>query len=139
MGTSIRPELSLNSEFWLDRHRYYELKHFCLQYPLWKQSYSALDGLSKYPVDLAMLSNANVISNPTAGCAEAKSFYADRIKMIEATAAGTDSELASYILKAVTKGLSYNHFKTGSEIPCGRDTYYRYYRLFFLRLNRVRQ
>ena len=139
MGTSIRPELSLNSEFWLDRHRYYELKHFCLQYPLWKQAYLALDGLSKNLVDLDMLLKTNVISNPTAECAEAKLFYADRIKMIEATAASIDLEIVSYILKAVTEGLSYNHFKAGLEMPCGRDTYYRYYRLFFLRLDRVRQ
>lgn len=33
MGTNIRPELSNKSPYWIERHRYYELKHFCLQYP----------------------------------------------------------------------------------------------------------
>lgn len=41
MGTIIRPELSEKNKYWLEKHRYYELKHFCLQYPLWKQAYLA--------------------------------------------------------------------------------------------------
>lgn len=28
MSTVIRPELSKSSKYWIDRHRYYELKHF---------------------------------------------------------------------------------------------------------------
>ena len=47
MGTTIRPELSEKNPYWIERHRYYELKHFCLQYPIWKKAYAALDGLSR--------------------------------------------------------------------------------------------
>ncbi len=36
MGTDIRPEISRRSRYDISRHRYYELKHFCLQYPEWK-------------------------------------------------------------------------------------------------------
>lgn len=32
MATTIRPEVSKKSKYWIERHRYYELKHFCLQY-----------------------------------------------------------------------------------------------------------
>lgn len=46
MGTTIRPELSEKNPYWIERHRYYELKHFCLQYPIWKKAYAALDGLA---------------------------------------------------------------------------------------------
>lgn len=45
MATLIRPELSLNNKYWIDRHRFYELKHFCLQYKSWKKSYEALNEL----------------------------------------------------------------------------------------------
>ena len=31
MATMIRPELSEKNPYWIERHRYYELKHFCLQ------------------------------------------------------------------------------------------------------------
>lgn len=28
MGTTIRPELSEKNPYWIEKHRYYELKHF---------------------------------------------------------------------------------------------------------------
>ncbi len=47
MSTTIRPELSDKNKYWIDRHRYYELKHFCMQYDIWKQAYDIVDGRSK--------------------------------------------------------------------------------------------
>ena len=41
MSTTIHPEVSEKNKYWIDKHRYYELKHFCLQYPLWKKEYQA--------------------------------------------------------------------------------------------------
>lgn len=40
MATTIRPELSEKNPYWIEKHRYYELKHFCLQYPIWQKQYS---------------------------------------------------------------------------------------------------
>ena len=65
MGTTIRPELSEKNPYWIERHRYYELKHFCLQYPIWKKAYAALDGLSRRPSDLEVFSKKGEISDPT--------------------------------------------------------------------------
>lgn len=42
MSTLIRPELSETNRYWIEKHRYYELKHFCLQYPLWRHAYNSL-------------------------------------------------------------------------------------------------
>lgn len=39
MSTTIHPELSKKNTYWIEKHRYYELKHFCLQYPIWKEAY----------------------------------------------------------------------------------------------------
>lgn len=33
-------------EYTLSKHRFYELKHFCLQYPEWKELYFDADGWS---------------------------------------------------------------------------------------------
>lgn len=30
---NVRPEVSKKSKYYISRHRYYELKHLCLQYP----------------------------------------------------------------------------------------------------------
>ncbi len=138
MSTNIRPTLSYKNKYWIERHRYYELKHFCLQYPIWKKAYMALDGLNKYPCDPAVLSRTNVISDPTARCAEAKLFYSERMGLVERVAYETDNELHSYILKAVTEGLSYDHLKVQTNVPCSKDSYYDLYRRFFWLLNKAR-
>lgn len=36
----------MKTEYKLSKHRYYELKHFCLQYPEWKALYFDADGWS---------------------------------------------------------------------------------------------
>ena len=86
MGTTIRPELSEKNPYWIERHRYYELKHFCLQYPIWKKAYAALDGLSRRPSDLEVFSKKGEISDPTVRCVEARSYYIERMKTVEQVA-----------------------------------------------------
>lgn len=139
MCTKIRPVLSEKNKYWIEKHRYYELKHFCLQYPEWKKAYIAIDGLSKKSSELEVISNTNSTSNPTEKCAIAKAFYSDRIEMLERIAAETDSDLASYILRGVTEELSYENLKARLDIPCCRDTYYDRYRKFFWLLNKERR
>lgn len=136
MGTTIRPELSDKNPYWIEKHRYYELKHFCLQYPIWKKAYLALDGLSRRPLDLVIFSNRHI--DPTLKCVEAREFYFDRMKLVEQTAIETDSKLHSYILKGVTEGVSYDYLKSRLEIPCCKDVYYDLYRRFFWLLNKAR-
>lgn len=138
MGTTIRPELSERNKYWIEKHRYYELKHFCLQYPIWKKAHLALDGLNSRPIDLAGFSKSSQISSPVEKCVEAREFYFDRMEIVEQTAIATDASLYSYILKGVTEGLSYDILKVRLEIPCCRDTYYELYRRFFWLLNRAR-
>lgn len=139
MSTTIRPELSTKNKYWIERHRYYELKHFCLQYPSWKKSYLALDGLSKKPADSVIFTNNHSIGDPTSNCAIAKLFFKSRIELLERLASEADPELSIYILKAVTEDLSYNNLKTRLEIPCSKDTYYDRYRRFFWLLSRARK
>ena len=138
MSTLIRPELSEKNPYWIEKHRYYELKHFCLQYPIWKKAYNALDGLSKRPLDLAVFLTGEH-GDPTAKCALAKTFYSDRMDMVRKTAISADEDLSVYILKGVTEGMSYDILKAGLNIPCCRDTYYDRYRRFFWLLNKERK
>lgn len=139
MGTTIRPKLSEKNKYYVEKHRYYELKHFCLQYPIWKKAYSALSGLSERPSDLEIFKKQYGISDPTAKCVEARLFYSYRMEMVEKAASETDSVLANYILTAVTEEVSYDVLKARLNIPCCRDTYYELYRRFFWILNKLRQ
>ena len=139
MGTNIRPEISTKKKYWIERHRYYELKHFCLQYPIWKKAYYALDGLNRRPDDLAGFIKSGDHGDPTERCAEARLFYIKRMEMIEQTAIATDPDLHNYILKGVTEGLTYEGLKTQMNIPCCRASYYDLYRKFFFLLNKERE
>lgn len=139
MATLIRPELSEKNKYWIDKHRYYELKHFCLQYPIWKKAYLALDGLSKASSDVVCVLKSNSYSDPTEKCAIAKAYYSERISMVERATKEADPDLANYILKAVTEGFSFNYLKASLEIPCSKDTYYDRYRRFFWLLSKERE
>ena len=139
MGTTIRPELSRKNRYWISKPRYYELKHFCLQYPGWKKAYAEL---VEYGVAVSNINNEfknSEISDPTAKIAMMKIYCMDRIEMIEKAAMAADKYLWKYILKAVTEGLSYTYLKSRLEIPCSRDTYYERYRRFFWLLSQERQ
>lgn len=139
MSTVIRPELSKSSKYWIDRHRYYELKHFCLQYPIWKKAAQLLDALSKSPSLLEEYIKSGRISDPTVDCAEARSFYLDRIDLLERTAENAAPEIAKYLVTGVTSGVSYDFLKSRLDIPCCKETYYDLYRRFFWLLDRERK
>lgn len=137
MRETVRPELSKKNKYWIDKNRYYELKYFCLQYPLWRRAYELLDGSQLCSYDLVYVSNSD-ISDVTGKCVEEREIYLERMKTVEQAAIEADPYLASYILKAVTEGYSYNYLQTQLNIPCGRDMYYDRYRRFFWILSNSR-
>lgn len=138
MATLIRPELSIKNKYYIDKHRYYELKHFCLQYPIWKSLYASFNASSIGSSAATRLPSGNSHGDPTAKRAMLKTYYSDKIKLIEKVAKETDEYLCDYIVKAVTEDLSYTYLKTRLEIPCGKDMYYDRYRKFFWLLSELR-
>ena len=117
MGLKLRPELSKKNKYWIDKNRFYELN---------------------YSYDLSGVSGSGSPSDPIGDCIEERSIYFERMQLIEETARETDPYLASYILKAVTEGLSFTYLQSILEIPCSRDTYYDRYRKFFWILSKRR-
>lgn len=138
MGTVIRPELSVKNKYYIDKHRHYELKHFCLQYPRWKKAYlECLDNNTPLSTIVGVRGNTGVY-DPTAARAITRVYYAKRIHLLEEVAKEADNYLWHYILRAVTEGLSYTYLRTKLGIPCGRDMYYDRYRKFFWLLSEER-
>lgn len=138
MATQIRPELSIKNKYHIDKHRHYELKHFCLQYPEWKRTYAEIDDTSISASSFNRIPSSNLPGDPTAKRAMAKARLIERIKMIEKIAKEADEYLYDYILKGVTEGLSYTYLKSRLDMPCGKDMYYDRYRRFFWLLSKVR-
>lgn len=137
MSTTTRPELSAKNPYWIEKHRYYELKHFCLQYPIWRKKLNTMDGYSRNRTVSTAGSKAEA-SNPTYETVEARTRYLNWCGLVEQAARETASDLAPYILKAVTEGLSYEILKLRTSVPCCRDIYYDLYRRFFWILSRDR-
>ena len=139
MGTRMRPELSDKNPYWLERHRYYELKHFCMQYPIWMRAYKELDGYGDKSAYIIKAVTNRFNSDPTMACADALTYYANRLGMVDRAVYDAADNLAGYIVKGVTEGLSYDILKVRYGIPCCKQVYYDAYRRFFWLLDRARK
>lgn len=137
MGTNIRPEISERNPYWISKHRYYELKHFCLQYNGWASAYKALDGKAARPLLDGRASGG--AGDPTEKCAERRVYYADRMAMVRQATLDATADFHEQLLFAVTEGLSYEHIRARTNIPCSKDEWYECYRRFFWLLSKARE
>ena len=135
--TDIRPELSKTNPTWIGRHRYYELKHFCLQYPEWKKIYKEIDG---YPESkFSPVKNLGNVFDPVIKAYERREEYINKIEMIERCAKAADEQLYGYLLHGVTEGVSYYGLRLYYEMPACKEKYYGSYRRFFFLLDKARK
>lgn len=139
MSTVIRPEVSQDNKYWISKHRYYELKHFCMQYNLWKQMYNSTKLYPDTSIKYASTSKSNNVSDPVSAVIEQRLYFSNRIEMLERVAKVTDEVIGSYILEGVTSGKSYDILNAKKNIPCCKKTYYDLYRRFFWLLSVERQ
>ena len=80
----------MKNEYALSKHRFYELKHFCLQYPEWKKLYSTLDGWSNHKGDTTSrdgIKRGDIRRN---------------VELIEHCAAITDRDILQYVTEGLT-------------------------------------
>lgn len=94
----------------ISEKRYKELFNFCLQYQEWQDELKF------------------------------KTMEEDRQRILErkcelveqtAIAAAAEYNIHGQLLKAVTRGLSYNYLKMRMDIPCGKDLYYEIRKKFY--------
>lgn len=131
-------ELSKKNPYYISKHRYYELKHFCLQYPEWKRALTLLDGWNTKPSQLqSYIPRGNRTASPTEQIAIARTFFSMRIEMIEKCLSEIQPAIAPYLLKGITESVSYDALRI-QGCPCCRESYYEMYREFFWLLSRER-
>jgi len=140
MGAT-RPELSEKNQYWVSKHRYYELKHFCLQYPEWCEQVKQIDGLPVMSPERRERINEGHSSDPTAAYASARVDLMSRITMVDQAAfeACEHQFWYSVLVRAVTEGLSYDVLEAQNGImPVARGEWYELYRRFFWTLDKLR-
>ena len=137
MSTVIRPELSRKNKWHISKERYYELKHFCLQYPEWKKKLVELS-YATYPQQLSFIGSDGELCNPTEKRVIDRDIFSSNIKKIEQSAKEADEDLAHYIVQSVCFGRSFIYLDTVLRIPCCKDVFYDRYRKFFWLLDKIR-
>ena len=133
--TDIRPELSKKHKYWIPKDRYYELLHFCLQYPNWRDEYLEL---SERPLTAALnyIHTGKSTADPvcTVNCRMIE--LREKMELVKLCCREADPELESYIFKGVTAAVPFVKLQTIYEIPCSKDTYYDRFRKFFWLLDK---
>lgn len=121
----IQSSLSSRNPYKLPKHRFLELRHYCLQYPEWKKRYLVAD---RY---LAAVKATGEFDDPIGDTASYMAELSRNIKMVENAAVRADEYLAPFLMKAVTEGLSFDQMAAFETIYCGRNMFYDRYRRFF--------
>ena len=134
--SDTRPELSKKNRYWIEKERYLELRHFCMQYKTWKQRCKEINAIASTKISDGK--NAKNISNPVAIAVEKREEYIRKIELIENAANDADSELSYYLIKGVTEGVSYYGLRLIYEMPTCKEKYYTAYRRFFFILDATR-
>ena len=137
MSTLIVPELSKKNPYWISKHRFYELKHFCLQYPEWKQSCLYLE-TKIFPGGSFVKTFENRKLDPTEELVLKKLWYTERINLVDKTCFIAAEDIYEYLHKSITEGVGFNYLKSFMGIPCGKDLYYDRYHKFFYILSKSR-
>ena len=132
-----RSELSKKNPYYISRHRYYELKHFCLQYNEWKDAYTMLDQAPEIG-SIIFSEEHPEWRDYTGETATLKALLRSRMELVERVAKSCDWEIGDYIFIAVIEGRSYEYLLAVKEIPCGRDMFYDRRRKFFWMLSQIR-
>lgn len=131
----LKAELSEKNKYWIPKHRYYELKHYCLQYPHWKDLY--------FQLEFKMEANHDEIRSsepgkPTERLGVIRADCKRAMELVEKCCQEAFPELWRWLLKAVTQGVPFVQLQCKDEIPCGKDMYYDCYRRFFYILSQRR-
>ena len=134
MSTVIRPELSTKNKYWISKHRYYELKHYCLQYSEWQDEYLRLGDYILASRDIT--SKTNPFSDPTGKIAVKRAELEHKMNELKRLAKEADEALWPYIFQGVTQGVSFVYLRYTMEMPAEKSMYYDRYRKFFWLLSK---
>lgn len=138
MSTTIRPKLSAKNPYAIDKDHYYELKHFCRQYDLWKKRLAYID-LGNVPAAwIGQEVHSNNVQNPTEKLAILRARYSEKISLVDNALSRLEPLYRSYIKETVVNNRSYNYLHEVEKMPFCKNTFYEQYHKFFWYLSMLR-
>ena len=137
-GDNLREnDLQLIREYGISRHRYRELKEFCLQYYEKTSELKEIYALSSVSPDSAF--NSGVPGKPTENKAMRANQLSRDIETIDkalALACGNDVGLIEQLKRNVTLGIGYDSL---GYVPCAARVFYKCRRKFFFLLDKEKK
>lgn len=135
MSTVVRPELSVKNPYWISRERYYELKHFCMQYHDYiLKRVECMEKAAGSSSVIHASTSPSFDSNKTLKAAETLEESTHYIDIIDKCCEIAGDDICFWLHKAVTEGKSYATLNP----PCCKDYFYERYRKFYWMLDKVR-
>ena len=112
------------------RDRYFELLHFCRQYPDWKLEADSLLGIRAIKLDSQP--HGTTVGDPVASVAERRERLLQKIQIVEDCARTVgDGRWYAAIIQNVCMGKSYDHIDRTILPTSMRSEFFRYRRAFF--------
>lgn len=139
MGTNIRSEVSRDNPYWIPRQRYFELKHFCMQYGDWLKELRSIELTHGNAIE--MIVNNGEFNDPVYKAAEKRERYLTWLNIVEQAVRNTTPSvtLGELLLEGIVKGISYDKLEANEGgMPCSKDAFYNLYRKFFFELDKIR-
>lgn len=124
MATVIRASVAVSNPFYISKHRYYELKHRCLQYNDWKKRLAVESNQS--------LPEQRFEPDKTGRVATGLVNWSTPIAQVERCCEEAGGDISKWLLIAVTEGKSYAVLCP----PCSKEYFYQRYRKFFYLLDK---
>lgn len=132
---NVRP---IGRKYNINKHRFMELYHCCLQYNDWKEFLTVNQDTMKSPMITEMPIPISGKSDKTCVLAIKRAELERKCQIIEDAARAADEQLYEYIIKAVTnEGITYNYLQSVMKIPCSHNTWYKVRRKFYWTLDRI--
>lgn len=122
------------NEYWIPKQAFLTAVHYCLQYPEWKAEKRRI--LMEAEPRSAAPDDRGRDPDPTMRAAVRLAEVTRKIDIVEQTAKDASPDLYKWLLKGVTRDLSYNLLRTKYGIPCGRDEYSKVRRRFYYMINK---
>lgn len=131
----MKNEISKNNLYWIPRHRYRELKNWCMQYHEWEEEYSACVYLtSKIPRG----EKSSNVSDPTSKMAVHMRELKKKMDLIENICKEVAPRYAMTLLVSIINGTMYDTCVTINPALPSRSEWYKARRKFFYILSQKR-
>lgn len=135
MGTMLRTSVADTNPWCIFKHRYLELRHFCLQYQGWKRERLTIESRVAGGLRMDTRRFGERIS-PVEMRQEEAAEYEIKMSLVEKAAREAGEDLWPWLLKGVTNECNYEYLRLREGMPCCKGVYYRMYRKFFWVLSR---